>query len=147
MRKSRGLVYDLMELWRTNSDYAVIQTLERLNSKDKNHFITDTYEAMLSQKTVGFLFEHFKYLVSLEEIILNARKLAHFMLKRSSQLEFALKRVVVKEIFETQAVKDKILTKSHRELKMNKSTLWYQRKRLNETGSVRLYNNTRRCLA
>jgi kynurenine formamidase len=41
------------------------------------------------------------------------------------------------------AVKEMILTKSHRELEMNKSTLWYQRKRLRETGSVRLYDKTR----
>src|SRR5271157_4400456 len=43
MGKSRGLVFDLMELWRTNSDYVVIQTLEQLNSKDRNHYLTDTY--------------------------------------------------------------------------------------------------------
>jgi len=57
MGKSTGLVYDLMELWRSNSDYSVIQTLEQLNSKDKNHFLTDTYEAMLSQKTISLLFQ------------------------------------------------------------------------------------------
>ena len=60
MRNSRGLVYDLMELWRTNSDYSVIQTLEALNSKDRNHFLTDTYEAMLSDKTIRLLFQNFK---------------------------------------------------------------------------------------
>ena len=65
MRKSRGLVYDLMELWRTNSDYAVIQTLEQLNFRDKNHYLTDTYEAMLSQKTIHLLFERFKFNLSL----------------------------------------------------------------------------------
>lgn len=54
-----------------------------------------------------------------------------------------MKPVVVREIFEMQVVREKILTKSHQELKMNKSTLWYQRKRLKETGSVRLYNKTR----
>jgi CRISPR-associated protein Cas1 len=144
MGKSRGLVFDLMELWRTNSDYSVIQTLEQLDSKDKNHYLTDTYEAMLSQETIRLLFESFRFNLSLEEIILNTRRLASFILGRSRNLEFALKPIVVREKFETQAVKNEILTKSHRELGMNKSTLWYQRKRLKETGTVRLYNKTKR---
>jgi len=63
--------------------------------------------------------------------------LASFLLERNQSLEFALKPVAVKETFETEAVKQGILTRSHRELGMNKSTLWYQRKRLRETWSVR----------
>jgi CRISPR-associated protein Cas1 len=143
MAKSRGLVYDLMELWRTSADYAVIQTLEQLNSKDKNHYLTDTYEAMLSQKTIRLLFQNFRSDLSLEEIILNSRRFASFLLGKSQSLEFALKPVVVKEVFERDAVKEMILTRSHRDLGMNKSTLWYQRRRLEETGSVRLYNKTK----
>lgn len=143
MGKNTGSVYDLMELWRTNSDYSVIQTLERLDSKDRNHFLTDTYEAMLSQKTIRILFENFKFNLKLEEITLNAGRLASFMLGKSWSLEFTLKPIAVREIFETQEVKEKIMTRSH-QLKMNKSTLWYQRKHLKETGSVRLYNKTRR---
>lgn len=144
MGQSRALVYDLMELWRTNSDYAVIQTLKQLNAKDKNHFLTDTYEAMLSQNTISVLFVNFKLGLRLEEIIMNTRKFASFLTGRSESLEFALKPVRVAKTFETQAVKEQILTKSHRELGMLKSTLWYQRKRLRETGSVRLYNKTKR---
>jgi CRISP-associated protein Cas1 len=144
MGKSTGLVYDIMELWRTNSDYSVIQTLEQLNSKDKNHYLTDTYEAMLAKRTIDLLFQNFKSNLRLEEIILNTRRFASFLLGRSQSLEFVLRPVVVKEAFEKDAVKEMILTKSHRELGMNKSTLWYQRKRLRETGSVRLYSKTRR---
>jgi CRISP-associated protein Cas1 len=147
MGNSRGLVYDMMELWRTNSDYSVIQTLEQLNSKDKNHFLTDTYEAMLSQKTISLLFQNFKSNLKLEEIILNSRRFASFLLGKSQSLEFVLKPVVVKESFEKDAVKEIILTKSHRELGMNKSTLWYQRRRLRETGSIRLYNKTKQHFA
>jgi CRISP-associated protein Cas1 len=147
MGKSTGLVYDLMELWRTNSDYSVIQTLEQLNSRDKNHFLTDTYEAMLSQKTISLLFQNFKSNLKLDEIILNSRRFASFLLGRSQSLEFALTPIRVKETFETESVKEKILTRSHRELKMNKSTLWYQRKHLRETGSVRLYNKTKQYYA
>ena len=144
MGNSRGLVFDLMELWRTNSDYSVVQTLEQLNSKDKNHFLTDTYEAMLSKRTIDLLFQNFKSNLKLEEIILNSRRFASFLLGRSQGLDFNLKPIEVKEAFERDAVKETILTKSHRELGMNKSTLWYQRKHLRETGSVRLYNKTKR---
>jgi hypothetical protein len=98
---------------------------------------------MLSQKTISLLFQNFKFNLKLEEIILNARRFASFLLGRNQNLEFVLRPVVVKEAFEKDSVKDMILTKSHRELGMNKSTLWYQRKRLNETGSLRIYNKTR----
>ncbi|MDG6988264.1 MAG: CRISPR-associated endonuclease Cas1 [Nitrososphaerota archaeon] len=143
MGNSRGLVYDLMELWRTNSDYAVIQTLEQLNAKDRNHFLTDTYEAMLSQRTISLLFMNFKLGLKLEEIIQNTRRFANFLLGRNQNMEFVLRPVKVKEAFEKDTVKEMILTKSHRELGMAKSTLWYQKKRLEETGSVRLYEKTR----
>jgi hypothetical protein len=69
--------------------------------------------------------------------------LANLFLDGNPRVDFALKPVMIKEIFETQTVKEKILNKSHRELKMNKSTLWYQRRRLERTGSVKLYNKTR----
>ena len=146
MGNSRGLVYDLMELWRTNSDYAVIQTMEQLDAKDRNHFLTDTYEAMLSQKTISQLFRNFKFNLKLEEIILDTRRFASFLLGRSQDLEFSLRPVTVKETFEKDTVKELILTKSHRELGMNKSTLWYQRRHLRETGSVRLYKKTKQTL-
>lgn len=86
---------------------------------------------------------NFKLGLKLEEIILNTRRFASFLLGKSQSLEFVLKPVVVKEAFEKDAVKEMILTKSHRELGMNKSTLWYERKRLREAGSVRLYNKTK----
>ena len=143
MGQSKGLVYDLMELWRTNSDYAVVQTLEQLNAKDRNHYLTDTYEAMLSEKTIRLLFMNFKLNLRLEEIILNTRRFANFLLGRSQSLEFVLRPVAVKEAFEKDAVKEMILTRLPRDLGMNKSTLWYQRRRLEKTGSVRLYEKTR----
>jgi CRISPR-associated protein Cas1 len=143
MSPSRGLVFDLMEMWRINSDYSVIQTMEKLNAKDKNHRLTDSFEAILSKKTIDLLWQNFRSNLSLEEIILNTRRFAGFLLGKSQSLEFALKPVAVKETFETQAVKERILTKSHRELGINKSSLWYMRQRLKETGSVRLYNKTK----
>ncbi len=142
LRRNTGLVYDLMELWRINADYSVIQSLEQLDRKDKNHFLTDTYEAMLSRKTIQSLFDRLRFNLSLEEIIFNTRKLANFVFGKSQTLDFALKPVAVKTIFDDDWVKNKILTKSYKELGMSKSTLWYQKKRLAINSSIRLYNRT-----
>ena len=117
-----------------------------MNAKDKNHYLTDTYEATLSQKTIQSLFERLRFNLSPEEIILNTRRLAKFMLGENQNLKFALKPVVVKELFEKPSVKDEILTKSFRELGMNKSTLWYQKRRLEQTGSIRIYNKAKQYL-
>lgn len=133
-----------MELGWTNADYSVIQTLEQLNRKDKNHYLTDTYEAMLSQKTIRALFDKLKFNLSLEEIILNTYWLAKYMIDENQILAFVVKPIVIRKLFETQFVRNKILTKSYRELGLNKSTLCYQRRRLERTGTFRLYNKTRR---
>jgi len=144
LRRNTGLVYDIMELWRTNCDYSVLQTLEQLKRTKRTHFVTDGYEVMLEQETVKALFERFRFNLSLEEIILNARILANFLLGKKETLSFILRPIQVRALFETEGMKVKVLTKSYRELGMNKSTLFYQRQRLRETGSLRIYNTTKR---
>ena len=62
----------------------------------------------------------------------------------TAALSFSLKPIAVKTLFETDEMKSKVLTRSYRRLGMNKSTLWYQKKRLEETGSLRIYNKTKR---
>jgi CRISPR/Cas system-associated endonuclease Cas1 len=76
LRKNHGLVYDIMELWRTNCYYSVLQTLEQLNAKKRNHYLTDGYEVLLKEDTVKLLFERLKLNLTLEEIIFSARILA-----------------------------------------------------------------------
>jgi CRISPR-associated protein Cas1 len=142
LRRNTGLVYDLMELWRTNSDYSVLQTLDQLKRTKRTHFLTDGYEVMLQQETVRSLIEKIRLNLSLEEILFNCRILAKFMLGNNKTLSFSLKPLQVKPLFENDQVKHAILSKSFRELGMNKSTLWYQKKRLSERGSIRIYNKT-----
>jgi len=101
---------------------------------------------MLSRETINLLFEKLRFNLSLEEIILNTRRLANFMLNEKQILDFIFKPLCMREIFETKIVKEKVLTKSHQELGMNKSTLWYQKKRLQQTGSLRVYNKTKHYL-
>ena len=138
---------DLMELWRTNCDYSVLQTLDQLKRTRRTHFLTDGYEVMLEQETVRTLIEKIRFNLSLEEIIFNSRILAKFMLGKSKTLSFSLKPIQVRPIFETDQVKHAILLRSFRELGMNKSTLWYQKKRLEERGSIRIYNKSKRYFA
>lgn len=147
LSSARSLQFDLCELWRVNSDYSVIQTLESSNREDKNHFLTDTYEAMLSRNRNQTLFDNLKFNLSLEEIILNTRRLATFILGKSEKLDFALKPIQVKPLFENERVKQVILSKSARQLGMNKSTLFYQKQRLREKGSIRLYGKTKQYFA
>ena len=108
----------------------------------KTHYLTDGYEVMLEQQTVRSLFDNVKMNLSLEEIIFNARILTNFLLRRKI-LSFSLKPISVKPLFENEEMKSKVLTRSYRDLGMNKSTLWYQRKLLKERGSLRLYNKTK----
>ena len=141
---NRILGFDVMELWRSNIDYSVIETLRQLSGlKGIVYRLNDNYEAMLSQDTARLLFERVRFNLSLEEIIFNSRTLARYMLGENRKLAFSLKPIEVKDVFETDPVKQAILTKSHNELGINKSTLWYQKKQLRETGRVRLYNSTK----
>ncbi len=144
MRKNYGLVYDMMELWRTNGDYSVLQTLEQLKrTKNKTHHLTDGFEVVLDSETIKLLFEKLRFNLSLEEIILNCRLLAKFLPGKSDSLSFNLRAVQAKAIFENEELMNKVLTKSYRELGMNKSTHWYQKKRLERSGSIRIYNITK----
>lgn len=139
--RSRGLVFDMMEFWRTNVDYSVLETLKLLDRIDyKVYRLNDNFEAVLSSDTAKLLFERVRFNLSLQEIVMNCRALARFMLGEERKLAFDLKPVSVKTVFETNRVKRLILTKSARELGMNKSTLWYQKKRLSDRGTIRLYN-------
>ena len=59
---SRGLVFDIMELWRTNCDYSVLQTLEQLKlAKEKTQYFTDGFEIVLDSKTIDLLFEKLRF--------------------------------------------------------------------------------------
>lgn len=143
LRNNTGLVYDLMELWRTNCDYSVLQTLNQLKRSKRTHFLTDGFEVMLEQETVRALVQKIKFNLSLEELLFNTRIFANFLLGKKESLSFALKPIEVRPLFESDLVKQTVLTKTARELGMNKSTHWYQRKMLRERGSLKLYRNTK----
>ena len=143
LSNARSLQFDLMELWRVSADYSVIQTLQSLRTRGKNYFLGNDYTAFLTQDTIRLLYEFVRSNLTLEEILLNIRIFAGFLVGKTENLFFALKPIQVKTIFERQRVKQNILTKSYKELGMNKSSLWYMKKRLEQTGSIRVYNKSK----
>ena len=152
LRNNRGLVFDLMELWRTNVDYSVLLCLASIR-RDKAYRVTSDFKILLDPATIRALFANLKLNLSMEELIFNCRILAKHILgqakgsllrREQEPLEFVLKPVRTHSLSEPSDVRSAILSsKTARELGMNKSTLWYQRRRLKETGSIRLYNKTR----
>jgi hypothetical protein len=105
--------------------------------------LNENFEAVLTSDTTKLLFENIRNNLSLQEIISNTRILANYFLGNSRKLEFGLKPIAVKELFETEKVKEAILTKSYRELGINKQTLSCMRQRLRDRGKIRLYNTTK----
>lgn len=147
LRPNSGLVYDLMELWRTNIDYSVLQTLEKFARTKKSYFISDNYEVVLHSETVKELLERVRLNLSLDEILRNCRIFSAFLLGKTDNLSFNLKQIEIKQVFENERVKQLILTKTARELGMTKSSHFYQRQRLKERGSIRLYGKTKQYYA
>jgi CRISP-associated protein Cas1 len=142
MRKNRGLVFDMMELWKANVDYSVLLCLAQLGRGRTTHRLTDDYKILLYPETIRLLFEKLKLNLSTAELIPNCRILAKHILGQEGELKFSLKPVGTSSLSAPSRVKEIILTNSARQLGMNKSTLWYMRKRLRESGSVRLYEKT-----
>jgi CRISPR-associated protein Cas1 len=143
LRNKRSLVFDVMELWRTNVDYSVLLCLSELRRERITHRLTDDYTVLLDPETIRILFDKLKLNLSLEELIINSRILAKHILGQRKELEFSLKPVRTDSLSEPSRVKETILTKNASQLRMNKSTLWYMKRRLERTGSIRLYSKTK----
>jgi len=143
LRNNRGLVFDVMELWRTNVDYSVLLCLAQLRRERVTHRLTDEYTVLLDPETIRLLFEKLKLNLSLEELIFNARILAKHILGQKERLDFVLEPIRTGTLSEPSRIKETILSKSASQLGMNKSTLWYMKKRLEHTGSIRLYSKTK----
>ena len=111
--------------------------------RERTHRLTDEYTVLLDPKTIRTLFEKLKLNLSLEELILNCRILAKYLLGQNQSLEFALRPIRTQTLSEPSRVKETILSKTASQIGMNKSTLWYMKKRLERTGSIRLYSKTK----
>jgi len=149
------LVYDLQELFRYVVDYSVIELLET-KLKKSDFITTENYHIRLKPNTAKLLIEKIKNNFNqryefrnkqhtLENIMFeNIRELSKYITGNSKSLEFTIPDIEIKRNDNSQ-VRDKIISidpEKRKELKINKSTLWYQQKKIKEGKSIKIYNKT-----
>jgi len=74
----------------------------------------------------------------------NIRELSKYITGNSKQLEFSIPDIAIKRNDNSQ-IRDKIVSidpEKRKELKINKSTLWYQQKKINEGKTIKVYSKT-----
>jgi len=150
------LVYDLQELFRYVVDYSVIELLET-KLKKSDFITTENYHIRLKPNTAKLLIEKIKNnfnqryefrnkQYALENIMFeNIRELSKYITGNSKSLEFSIPDIEIKRNDNSQ-IRDKIMsidTEKRKELRINKSTLWYQQKKIKEGKSIKIYNKTR----
>ncbi len=139
------LVYDLQELFRHVVDYSVIQMLE--SGLKKTDFITtENYHIRLKPDTakllIGKIQENFnkRYAFkgkqhTLENIMFeNVREFGKYISGLSKSLDFNIPEIAISRN-DTVNVREKIASidpEERKALKINKSTLWYQQKKIKE---------------
>jgi len=150
------LVYDLQELFRYVIDYSVIELLET-KLKKSDFITTENYHIRLKPKTAELLIDKIKNnfnqryefrnkQYALENIMFeNIRELSKYITGNSKSLEFTIPEIAVKRNGNTK-IREMIMSidpEKRKELKINKSILWYQQKKIKEGKSIKIYNKTR----
>ena len=150
------LVYDLQELFRYVVDYSVIELLET-QLKKSDFITTENYHIRLKPHTAKLLIEKIKNNFNqcyefrnkqygLENIMFeNIREVSRYIIGNSKQLEFSIPDIKIKRNDNSQ-IRDKIMSidpEKRKELKINKSTLWYQQKKIKEGKTIKIYSKTK----
>jgi len=150
------LVYNLQEPFRYVIDYSVIELLE-IKLKKSDFITTENYHIRLKSSTAKLLIEKIKNnfnnryefknkQYTLENIMFeNIRKLSKYIAGNSKSLEFTIPAIEIKRNDNSQ-IRDKIMsidTEKRKELKINKSTLWYQQIKIKEGKTIKIYNKTK----
>ena len=83
---------------------------------------------------------------ALENIMFeNIRELSKYITGNSKSLEYTIPDIEIKRNDNSQ-IRDKIMSidpEKRKELKINKSTLWYQQKKIKEGKTIKIYNKTK----
>ena len=150
------LVYDLQELFRYVIDYSVIELLET-KLKKSDFTTTENYHIRLRLDTAKLLIEKIKNNFNkryefrnkqhtLENIIFeNVRELSRYILGKTKTLEFKIPDIAISRN-DTIDVKNRIMSidpEKRKALKINKSTLWYQQKKIKEGKTIKVYEKVR----
>lgn len=148
------LVYDLQELFRWLIDLSVIQLLEEKKLKKSDFIVTENYHVRLREQTAKKLIEKIKLNMNAKvefkgrnatyQTILygNVQTLAHFIAGKSKQLSFVVPHLPIKRN-DTIDLKQRILSITPQERKrlgISKSGLWYQKKKIEEGKTIKVYD-------
>lgn len=150
------LVYDLQELFRWLIDLSVIQLLEEKKLKKSGFIVTENYHIRLKEQTAKQLIEKIKLNmntkaafkgrnVTYQTILFeNVRVLANFSACKTNSLSFDVPSLAIKRK-DTSELRQHILAMTAAERKalgINKSALWYQKKKLAEGKTIKVYDRT-----
>ena len=150
------LAYDLQELFRHVIDYSVIEILET-KLKKSDFITTENYHIRLKPNTAKMLIEKIKDNFNkryefrnkqhtLDNIMFeNVRELSRYVSGKVKELEFEIPDITMSRN-DTIDIKDKIMSidpNKRKALKINKSTLWYQQRKIKEGKTIKIYNKTK----
>ena len=150
------LVYDLQELFRYIIDYSVIELLET-KLKKSDFITTENYHIRLRPNIAKLLIDKIKNnfnkryefknkQYTLDNIMLeNVRELSRYISGKAKTLEFKIPDIEILRN-DTMDIRNKIMSidpEKRKELKINKSTLWYQQRKIKEGKSIKMYNKTK----
>lgn len=151
------MVYDLQELFRWLVDLSVLQLLEERRLRKADFIVTENYHIRLKPATAKELIEKIslnfnrnaKYRTgknhAYQNILLdNVQQLANYVSDNRSEVKFniPLFKIPRNDVLE---VRQRILIMSAEERKkldISKSGLWYQRKKLAEGKTLKVYGKT-----
>ena len=149
------LVYDFQELFRWIIDYSVIQLLDsRPKLKKSDFIITENYNIRLRESTAKALILKIKNNFNLktpfkgrnyshDNVLFNKiQEFANLINDKNNRLDFKIPDFKIKNE-DTLEFKEKILKMSpdeRKKLGINKSTLWYMKKNIQDGKSVKFYD-------
>ena len=150
------LVYDVQELFRWLIDSSIIQLLEEKKVKKSDFIITENYHMRLGEDVAKLLIEkinsnfnarynykngkNYSYQIILQD---NLQQLANFITEKKKEFEFIIPKMrLIRN--DNLGLREKILKmtpEDMKKLKIDKSTLWYVRKKLSEGKTPKIYKN------
>ena len=148
------MVSDVQELLRWLVDLSVLQLLEEKKLKKSDFIVTENYHIRLKPQTAKMLIEKLRLNMdakvpfkhgkqySYQSILLDSiQQLANFVIAKRKELEFNIPNTKIRRSDPVE-LRNKILyisTSERKSLGINKSTLWYQQKKIATGKRVRVY--------
>ena len=152
-----SLVYDIQELFRWLIDISIIQLLEKKKIKKSDFIITENYHTRLGENVAKLFIEkinsnfnakynykngkNYSYQIILQD---NLQQLGNFIVGKKKEFDFVIPKMRLNRNDEKE-LREKILnltTEERKQLRINKSTLWYMKKHLSEKKYSKIYRKT-----